>query len=167
METKNQYEYLLEYTEENAADLTFAVDKVVELVLQNHIDNKGKKDFFSVMKKIIQREDYTTYRCINLLRDIMTDEMYDFLLEELKKEIYKSESISIEIMKIITIDDFSKCYDFLKSIKDNEAISLDLRKFINVVLDFHNGKIKTYGFPRLNQVNQYSTDIKIDWSNIV
>ena len=136
METKNQYEYLLEYTEENSADLTFAVDKVVELVIQNHIDNKGKKDFFSVMKKIIQREDYTTYRCINLLRDIMTDEMYDFLLEELKKEIYKSESISIEIMKIITIDDFSKCYDFLESIKDNEAISLDLRKFINVVLDF-------------------------------
>lgn len=51
------------------------------------------------MKKIIRRSDFRSYSCVNLLRDIMTDEMFDFLLEELKKDVLINEPLSIEIMK--------------------------------------------------------------------
>ena len=43
----------------------------------------------------------------------MTDEMFDFLLEELKKDVLINEPLSIEIMKIITCNNFPEYYSFL------------------------------------------------------
>ena len=49
----------------------------------------------------------------------MTDEMFDFLLEELKKDVLINEPLSIEIMKIITCNNFPEYYSFLDFAKDN------------------------------------------------
>ena len=69
--------------------------------------------------QIIRRSDFRSYSCVNLLRDIMTDEMFDFLLEELKKDVLINEPLSIEIMKIITCNNFPEYYSFLDFAKDN------------------------------------------------
>lgn len=49
----------------------------------------------------------------------MTDEKFDFLLEELKKDVLINEPLSIEIMKIITCNNFPEYYSFLDFAKDN------------------------------------------------
>ena len=85
MKTKNRYDYLLEYSKEEALGLQKFADEITRLTEQNQMDEADKAQFSAVMKKIIQRGDVTSYACANLLRDIMTDEMYDFLLEELKR----------------------------------------------------------------------------------
>ena len=164
MEVKNKYVYLLEYSQKETDDLIESVYDITESISWNKIENADKMQFFSVMKRIIQRGDFTSYSCVNLLRDIMTDEMYDFMLTELRKDIFKNEPLSIEIMKIITCDNFPEYYAFLNAVKDNISISLNFRKFINIILDFENGKIKYFSFPNLNRKSYDSTDIEIDWS---
>ena len=96
---KNEYAYLLDYPQEEVDDLVESVYNITELFENNKIEENGKKNFYSVMKKIIRRSDFRSYSCVNLLRDIMTDEMFDFLLEELKKDVLINEPLSIEIMK--------------------------------------------------------------------
>ncbi|MCI5695961.1 MAG: hypothetical protein MR349_02105 [Spirochaetia bacterium] len=49
----------------------------------------------------------------------MTDEMFDFLLEELKKDVLINEPLSIEIKEIITCNNFPEYYSFLDFAKDN------------------------------------------------
>ena len=115
------------------------------------------------MKKIIRRSDFRSYSCVNLLRDIMTDEMFDFLLEELKKDVLINEPLSIEIMKIITCNNFPEYYSFLDFAKDNMLISFNFRKFIISILDFNQGKLKCLSFPNLNRKSRDSTEIEIDW----
>ena len=164
MEVKNKYVYLLEYSQKETDDLIESVYDITESISWNKIENADKMQFFSVMKRIIQRGDFTSYSCVNLLRDIMTDEMYNFMLTELRKDIFKNEPLSIEIMKIITCDNFPEYYAFLNAVKDNISISLNFRKFINIILDFEKGKIKYFSFPNLNRKSHDSTDIEIDWS---
>ena len=96
---KNEYSYLLDDPQEEVDDLVESVYNITELFENNKIEENGKKNFYSVMKKIIRRSDFRSYSCVNLLRDIMTDEMFDFLLEELKKDVLINEPLSIEIMK--------------------------------------------------------------------
>lgn len=164
MEVKNKYVYLLEYSQKETDDLIESVYDITESISWNKIENADKIRFFSIMKRIIQRGDFTSYSCVNLLRDIMTDEMYDFMLTELRKDIFKNEPLSIEIMKIITCDNFPEYYAFLNAVKDNISISLNFRKFINIILDFKKGKIKYFSFPNLNRKSHDSTNIEIDWS---
>ena len=96
---KNEYSYLLDYPQEEVDDLVESVYNITELIENNKIEENGRKNFYSIMKKIIRRSDFRSYSCVNLLRDIMTDEMFDFLLEELKKDVLINEPLSIEIMK--------------------------------------------------------------------
>lgn len=162
------YDCLLKYSLKETDDLSMIVYDITELIEKNQLDEAGKAQFFAVIKKIIQRGDLTSYCCVNLLRDIMTDEMYDFLLEELKKDIFKNVPLSLEIMKIIDIDDFPEYLDFLESIKDSTSISCDFRNFINIVLDFHHGIIGSFGFP-IYEIIPGITDVKdveIDWTDL-
>ena len=93
----------------------------------------------------------------------MTDEMFDFLLEELKKDVLINEPLSIEIKEIITCNNFPEYYSFLDSAKDNMLISFNFRKFIISVLDFNQGKLKCLSFPNLNRKSRDSTEIEIEW----
>lgn len=160
---KNEYAYLLDYPQEKNDDLVETVYKITELIENDKIAENEKKNFYSVMKKIIRRSDFRSYSCVNLLRDIMIDEMFDFLLEELKKNVLTNEPLSIEIMKIITCDNFPEYYSFLDSAKDNMLISYNFRKLIFSVLDFNQGKLKCLSFPNLNRKSRDSTEIEIDW----
>lgn len=164
MYTENKYKYLLQYETNETDHLVESVYDVIEQISKNKIDSSEKKEFFSVMKEIIQRGDFTSYSCVNLFRDIMTDDMYDFMLEELKKEIFKNEPLTIEIMKIITVANYKEYYSFLDSVKNNSSVSFNLRKLIRIILDFENGKIKYFSFPLINQKSMNSTTLEIDWS---
>lgn len=164
MYTENKYKYLLQYETNETDHLVESVYDVIEQISKNKIDSSEKKEFFSVMKEIIQRGDFTSYSCVNLFRDIMTDDMYDFMLEELKKEIFKNEPLTIEIMKIITVANYKEYYSFLDSVKNNSSVSFNLRKLIRIILDFENGKIKYFSFPLINQKSMNSTILEIDWS---
>ena len=161
---KNEYAYLLDYPQEEVDDLVESVYNITELIENNKIEENGRKNFYSVMKKIIRRSDFRSYSCVNLIRDIMTDEMFDFLLEELKKDVLINEPLSIEIMKIITCNNFPDYYSFLDLAKDNMLISFNFRKFIISVLDFNQGKLKCLSFPNLNRKSRDSTEIEIDWN---
>lgn len=161
---KNEYAYLLDYPQEEVDDLVESVYNITELIENNKIEENGRKNFYSIMKKIIRRSDFRSYSCVNLLRDIMTDEMFDFLLEELKKDVLINEPLSIEIMKIITCNNFPEYYSFLDFAKDNMLISFNFRKFIISVLDFNQGKLKCLSFPNLNRKSRDSTEIEIDWN---
>lgn len=162
---KEEYTYLLDYPKEKIDDLVETVFNVAELIKNDEIEEIDKKNFYSIMKEIIRRSDFRSYSCVNLLRDIMIDEMFDFLLEELKKNVSTNEPLSIEIMKIITCDDFPEYYSFLGTAKDNMLISSNLRKFISSVFDFGQGKTKYLSFPNLNRRSRDSTEIDIDWLN--
>ncbi|MBD5426278.1 MAG: hypothetical protein HDR38_01815 [Treponema sp.] len=169
--TADKYDYLLKYPPEEAVDLSEAVYEITELIEQEQLDEVDKAQFSAVMKKIIQRGDVTSYACANLLRDIMTDEMYDFLLEELKKDVFRNVPLSIEIMKIIDVDDFPEYLAFLESIKDNPSIPCDFRNFITIILDFHHGIIGSFGFPTYKRslgapgVKDIK-DIEFDWTGL-
>ncbi|MBD5446796.1 MAG: hypothetical protein HDR32_03435 [Treponema sp.] len=171
MEAKNRYDYLLEYSKEEAVGLQKFADEITRLTEQNQMDEADKAQLFAVMKKIIQRGDTTSYCCVNLLRDIMTDEMYDFLLEELKKDVFRNVPLSIEIMKIIDVDNFPEYLAFLESIKDETSIPCDFRNFITIILDFHHGIIGSFGFPTYKRslgtpgVKDIK-DIEFDWTDL-
>ena len=164
MDTKNKYDYLLRFTVKEIDDLIASVYDVTELIFHNQLDIFDKIQFFSVIKIIIKRGDFTSYSCVNLIRDIMTDEMYNFLLDELRKDIFKNEPLAIEIMKINTCDTFPEYYSFLDDVKDNSSISLNFRKFINMILKFKKGKIKYFSFPFLNRKVIDGDEIEIVWS---
>ena len=161
---KNKYNYLLKYSNSEIYDLTEEIYNITELISQEKIDESAKNDFFIVIKKIIQRCDFTSCRCICLLRDIMTVELYDFLLEELKKDIFISEAVSLEIMKIITVDNFPEYYSFLSNIENNSNISVEFRNFIHKILQLENGDITSLRFPILMQKSADSQEITIDWT---
>ena len=160
----NKYDYLLKYPLESANDLSQAALDITELVEQNQLDEADKAQFFDVMRTIIQRGDFSSYCCVNLLRDIMSDDMRDFLLDELRKDVFINEPLSIEIMKLLTGDNFPAYYDFLDSVKDEPSISSDFRNFINAILDFDQGKTKVLSFPSLYRKSRDSTDVEIKWS---
>lgn len=161
---RNKFNYLVEYSNEEIYELTEEVYNITELISQKKMDEAAKNDFLVVIKKIIQRCDFSSLRCVCLLRDIMTVELYDFLFDELKKDIFISETISIEIMKIITVDNFPEYYAFLETVKNNSNISLEFRNFIHKILQFEKGEVYTLGFPLLNQKSADSQEITIDWS---
>lgn len=162
METTNKYSYLLKFSQKERYDLSDAVYNITELIYQDKISHKDKEQFFSVIKTIIHRGDITSYSCVNLLRDIMTDEMCKFMLDELRINIFENDVLSIEIMKIINYGDFTEYYEFLESVKDDVKITKELRKFIKTVLDFHNGKRGYFTFPVINS-DENGEIIRIDW----
>lgn len=100
----------------------------------------------------------------NLLRDIKADELHGFLLDELRKDIFINEPLSIEIMKLLPRKGFPEYHDFLDSVKDEPGISPDFRNFINAILDFDQGKTKALSFPSLYRKSRDSTDVEIKWS---
>lgn len=159
----NKYNYLLSYSLNDTDRLLESVYDITESFSQKLVTDSEKTLFFSVMKKIIERGDFNSYSCINLLRDIMTDDLYNFMLNELKKFIFNNEPLAIEIMKIITCNNFPEYYNFLDSVKNDTAISLNFRKFINIVLKFEKGEINHFTFPLLNRKDSNSHKIEIDW----
>lgn len=62
------YEYLLEYSKEEAAGLQKFADEITRLTEQKQLDEADKAQSFTVMKKIIQRGDTTSYACQFLSR---------------------------------------------------------------------------------------------------
>nr|WP_180487105.1 hypothetical protein [Treponema socranskii] len=64
MEVKNKYVYLLEYSQKETDDLIESVYDITESISWNKIENADKMQFFSVMKRIIQRGDFTSYSCV-------------------------------------------------------------------------------------------------------
>lgn len=160
----NNYDYLLEYTEKDRNLLMESVYDITELIRTKQIDESASKEFIFVVKTIIQRGDFTSFSCVNLLRDIMTDDLYDFLLGELKKCMLRNEPLAIEIMKIITCDNFHNYYSYLESVKNNSEISDGMKNLINIILNFEKGIVKVFSFPVINQKNRDSTELVIDWS---
>ena len=55
---KNEYSYLLDYSQEEVDDLVESVYNITELFENNKIEENGRKNFYSVMKKIIRRSDF-------------------------------------------------------------------------------------------------------------
>ena len=93
----------------------------------------------------------------------MSDDMCDFLLDELRKDVFRNVPLSIEIMKLLTGDNFPAYHDFLDSVKDEPGISPDFRNFIYAILDFDQGKTKVLSFPSLYRKSRDSTDVEIKW----
>lgn len=145
-------------------DLTRKIDDTVELIKQNKISEIEKNKFIEFLKEIVSRKDFSSYCCVCFFRDIMTKELYDFLLQELKESVFCNVPLSIEIMKIITIGDFPEYYVFLDEVKNNESLSKDFLLFINKTLDLHNGRTTNLSFPLLNRRDAQSEHIDIVWN---
>ena len=79
--------------------------------------------------------------------------------------------LSIEIMKIIDVDNFPEYLAFLESIKDNPSIPCDFRNFITIIFDYHHGIIGSFEFPTYKRslgapgVKDIK-DIEFDWTGL-
>lgn len=157
---ENKYSYLLNILDENVYDLQEEIYKITGLY--NALTKNEKDSFFYVMKQIIQRADFRSYSSVNLLRDIMTAEMYDFLFTELKKDVFINVPLSLEIMKLIDSPNSEYCA-FLETIENNLKIPSDFRKFIHSVVLFHRGEINTLTFPMDVPKKSEQYEIEIIW----
>lgn len=152
----------LENINKHISDLTFDVGDIFDMYTNGELNEAEKRLFVKTLKTIVEKHDVRSIFCVGFFRDIMTDELYDYLLDQLKKCIYISEALALEIMKLITCDGFSEYYVFLESIKDNDKLTDEFRKFIKTILDFQSRKIECFSFPLINSdVN--GENITIDW----
>lgn len=161
VELNNNFKTLLDLSDLD--ELLEKVDDTVQLIKQDKISEKDKSDFIKVFEEIINRKDFFSYNSVCFLRDIMTKELYSFLLQEFKESVFCNVPLAVEIMKIITIGDFPDYYTYLEEIKDNELLSSNFTSFIHKVLDFHNGVTTNLSFPILNRKNAQTEKIEIIW----
>lgn len=108
----------LENIDRPCDELSFDMGDISDMYENGTLNESEKSLFINTLKQIVEKYDMRSVACVCLFRDIMTADLYDYLLEVLKKSVYVNEALSIRITQLLTCDDFPKYYDFLESVKD-------------------------------------------------
>lgn len=152
----------LENIDRPCDELSFDMGDISDMYENGTLNESEKSLFINTLKQIVEKYDMRSVTCVCLFRDIMTADLYDYLLEVLKKSVYVNEALSIRITQLLTCDDFPKYYDFLESVKDDYRISNKFREYIQNILDFNNHKTNNLSPPTV-YCNKKGDALTIDW----
>lgn len=152
----------LENRERPCDELSFDLGEISDMYENGTLNESEKSLFINTLKQIVEKYDMRSVACVCLFRDIMTADLYGYLLDQLKKCIYVNEALSIRITQLLICDDFTEYYDFLESVKDDYRISNKFREYIQNILDFNNHKTHNLSPPTV-YCNKKGDAITIDW----
>jgi hypothetical protein len=83
----------LENIDKHISDLTFDMGDISDMYENGTLNESEKSLFINTLKQIVEKYDMRSVTCVCLFRDIMTADLYDYLLEVLKKSVYVNEAL--------------------------------------------------------------------------